>query len=320
MTVGELLIQTRIANGLTIKDAVEKTYIQEKFIIALERNDYATIPAETYIKGFLQIYGGYLGIDTVELREMYQATKDTTDIISEEEYEFLIKNRVAVPKTEAGRVPTSNNVGADRPPQDVVNTEDPSKPVAIQTATRKTTNSNNTVGGTGADKVKSNSSDYKKNIGANATLNNQEMSFKEKIAMERSKKSTFSRQKVWIVLLICSLAIAGWLLWGGSSNDGAVKLPTTPTNGAVPITTNGVELSGKVIESCWVNIEADGKKVFEGTLNAGENFSWQAKERLSVHIGNIRAFSGLQLNKKPFAFEGVPGNVVKRELTVKDIK
>ena len=38
VTVGELLRQTRESKGLTISNAVEKTYIQEKFIIALECN------------------------------------------------------------------------------------------------------------------------------------------------------------------------------------------------------------------------------------------------------------------------------------------
>lgn len=39
-------------------------------------------------------------------------------------------------------------------------------------------------------------------------------------------------------------------------------------------------------EECWVRVTADGKKIYEGTLNKGDKQEWIAKENLTIRAGN----------------------------------
>lgn len=75
LTVGEILRKRREERGLSVKEVVDDTYIQAKFIIALECNDYSVFPAEVYAKGFLRNYSELLGLDAQEMLELFNRTK-----------------------------------------------------------------------------------------------------------------------------------------------------------------------------------------------------------------------------------------------------
>lgn len=86
LTVGEILRQKREEKGLSIKTVVDHTYIQAKFVIALECNDYTVFPAEAYTRGFLRNYAEMLGLDTSEMLELFKRTKDTVTPNYDHEY------------------------------------------------------------------------------------------------------------------------------------------------------------------------------------------------------------------------------------------
>lgn len=86
LTVGEILRQTREEQGLSIKTVVDHTYIQAKFIIALECNDYTVFPAEAYTRGFLRNYAEMLGLNPAELLELFKRTKDT--VVPDYDHEY----------------------------------------------------------------------------------------------------------------------------------------------------------------------------------------------------------------------------------------
>ena len=62
-TMGEVLRDARYRLGLSIEQAEEDTKVRKKYLVALEDDDYANLPAAIYAQGFLQIYAEYLGID-----------------------------------------------------------------------------------------------------------------------------------------------------------------------------------------------------------------------------------------------------------------
>lgn len=72
-TVGQRLRQVREEKGLSIKDIEGETSIRALYIKAIEDDDYATVPGEVYLKGFLRNYAGHLGLDPQEILEMYRA-------------------------------------------------------------------------------------------------------------------------------------------------------------------------------------------------------------------------------------------------------
>lgn len=62
-TVGEILKSARIKKKLTTSQVAQKTKIQEKFIIALEKNDYSKLPESAFVKGFIRNYSQALNKD-----------------------------------------------------------------------------------------------------------------------------------------------------------------------------------------------------------------------------------------------------------------
>ncbi|MBI5956346.1 MAG: PASTA domain-containing protein [Chloroflexi bacterium] len=70
--LGEILRQARQERGLSLAQAEEATRIRRKFLVALEEEDYATLPGSVYVKGFLRNYATYLGLDGEEVLRIYR--------------------------------------------------------------------------------------------------------------------------------------------------------------------------------------------------------------------------------------------------------
>ena len=62
-TTGQKLSQARLAKNLSIEQVAHETRLRPDKILALEHDDYARFASNAYVKGFLQIYGRYLGVD-----------------------------------------------------------------------------------------------------------------------------------------------------------------------------------------------------------------------------------------------------------------
>ena len=62
-TTGQKLSKARTAKGLSVEEVAHATKLRPDKILALEHDDYSRFPNNAYVKGFLQIYGRYLGVD-----------------------------------------------------------------------------------------------------------------------------------------------------------------------------------------------------------------------------------------------------------------
>ncbi|WP_455652920.1 DUF4115 domain-containing protein, partial [Phascolarctobacterium sp.] len=63
-------------------------------------------------------------------------------------------------------------------------------------------------------------------------------------------------------------------------------------------------------DRCWVEVVADGEKVFEGTLISNQDKNFSANKKIVVKYGNIKAMQ-IAVNGKPVPTEKVDGVVVK---------
>ncbi len=72
---GEKLRATRENRGYSIEQIARDTHISKKYLIALEEEDFSIFPGETYLKGFLQNYSEYLGLDTEIMIDIYKNLK-----------------------------------------------------------------------------------------------------------------------------------------------------------------------------------------------------------------------------------------------------
>jgi len=61
--IGNSLREARMRRGVDFAQAELGTKIRGKYLRALEDEQFETLPAQTYVKGFLRTYAEYLGLD-----------------------------------------------------------------------------------------------------------------------------------------------------------------------------------------------------------------------------------------------------------------
>jgi len=77
-TVGSMLQEARIAKGLSPIDVERAIKIREKYIIAIEANDFGRLPSPSYAKGFVRNYAEYLGLPTDAIMAFFR--RQMTDV------------------------------------------------------------------------------------------------------------------------------------------------------------------------------------------------------------------------------------------------
>jgi len=70
--LGVTLAEARKTRKISLKKVAQDTKISQKYLQALEDENYAIFPAEVYLKGFLRTYGRYLHLDTDQLVRAYE--------------------------------------------------------------------------------------------------------------------------------------------------------------------------------------------------------------------------------------------------------
>ncbi len=81
-SIGEILRQAREARGISLAEAEEATKVRQKFLEALEQDDFQRLPGEVYRRGFLKSYAIYLGLDPEPLLARYRAQRTPASFIS----------------------------------------------------------------------------------------------------------------------------------------------------------------------------------------------------------------------------------------------
>ena len=70
--IGATLRDARRRYGLEVREVEERTKIRARYIRALENEDWETLPAPAYIRGFLRTYGQLLGLDGEMLADEFR--------------------------------------------------------------------------------------------------------------------------------------------------------------------------------------------------------------------------------------------------------
>lgn len=68
---GTMLCQAREGRRITIEGAAKKLHLSVKQIVALEQDDYKTLPGPTYVRGYLRSYAQLLGLPADKVIETY---------------------------------------------------------------------------------------------------------------------------------------------------------------------------------------------------------------------------------------------------------
>src|SRR5690606_26206891 len=75
-TLGALLRERREAMGVTLAEVEVATRIRQKYLSALESEEWHLLPGEVVGRGFLRNYADYLGLDPQEIMERRRAMTD----------------------------------------------------------------------------------------------------------------------------------------------------------------------------------------------------------------------------------------------------
>jgi cytoskeleton protein RodZ len=76
--IGQLLKDKRESLKISLEEVSVATKISVKVLQALEEGDLTRLPAKPFIRGFIQSYAKYLGLDVVDILARFQAAMGTT--------------------------------------------------------------------------------------------------------------------------------------------------------------------------------------------------------------------------------------------------
>ena len=75
-TPGEVLRAARLRRRISLAEAEQATRIRQRYLEALEDDDYAALPAGVYSWGFLRNYAIYLGVPPEDVMPHYRGRRD----------------------------------------------------------------------------------------------------------------------------------------------------------------------------------------------------------------------------------------------------
>ncbi len=73
--IGDTLREARIRQGKSLKDVEDILKIRGRYLLALEQDDFESMPGSTFVKAFLRTYADYLGLDSDVLVSEYVAQR-----------------------------------------------------------------------------------------------------------------------------------------------------------------------------------------------------------------------------------------------------
>lgn len=86
--IGETLRAARLAKGVSLEEAAAATRIRRSALQALESDDFDSLPASVYTRGFLVNYARYLGLIAEDIAEEFdRQDRDSTETSVEESQE-----------------------------------------------------------------------------------------------------------------------------------------------------------------------------------------------------------------------------------------
>lgn len=94
----------------------------------------------------------------------------------------------------------------------------------------------------------------------------------------------------------------------------AAQEKTEQPKEAQPVKVDGVELVAKFTDKCWTQVIADGKTVYEGTMEPGKTETWKGKEKVVITAGNAGAVE-IKVNGQDMGKAGNAGQVVEKTFT-----
>ncbi|MCA9972686.1 MAG: helix-turn-helix domain-containing protein [Anaerolineales bacterium] len=270
--LGQILKEAREAKGLTLTQVQDQTRINQRFLDAMERGDYTTLPTPVHVRGFLRNYARFLNLDPAPLLERYERIKPGE-----------WPGQAPAPRAETPLPAAPLPVRDDQPFFDPVNYElNPTRQTNTESrirlliilallvclglvATRFVPLL--TGQGDGTDAL-------------TASINEvwQDITAQEPAATDLTAAAT-------------PLSLTPEPILSTSRNDlgqstGAAAPTPFPTRPPLPATLEVIDLTLTISERTWLEVTVDGDVRFSGWAKRGDVYEWTAEDEVTLLTGN----------------------------------
>lgn len=273
--VGDILKKNRIENGLSLEQVEEATSIRKIYLSAIESGEYDKIPGDVFTKGIIRTYGNYLNLDGPELVNIYKAACAGIEPEELQTAEIRTAPKVSVSPYLKPQKKSSNIY----------------KYFVISTVFLAVVigayflffSGNGDLAPVLPTKI------------ATETQSQQQenVSTSEKNKIESDAKKAKERAEE-------ALAAKKSITKESAKNDSVSNKEKN----------EGVNLYMFCNDRCWIEVVADGNKVFEGTLIGNQEQNFSATKQIVVKYGNIKAMK-IAVNGTVMPQETLDGVIVK---------
>ena len=291
--IGDTLREARERQNLSIKDIEKGTSIRALYIEAIEKGEFDKLPGNAYTKGFIRNYANFLKLDADACVRQYNEENNPEEVAAKEaakraEEAAEAEQQAAYEKREAAKSRSHSGLFGSSHRSESPKPERAAAP--RQEAPRVSV------------------SDFESRV-----------------------ESSHHRQTLFMgIIAVLVIAAGAYFLFGSDDETTASKQPQTKVTtqakkpapepaqqqaAAKPVEEKkqytDVQVSAKFTERCWVSVKADGKTIFEGTIDEGTSKDWKAEKELKITAGNAAAVT-LTYNGEDKGVLGGEGEVVEK--------
>ncbi len=310
--LGDTLREAREKQGLTYKDIEKGTSIRALYIEYIEKGEYDELPGDVYTKGFIRSYANFLKLDANALVQAFTAERHKGAAPAAQQKPAAPK---AAPEKPQAKKPAAPSVQPAAKPvekaEKAAKAEKAEKPAEQPAAPKQEAAPRKAPVQPKAADVKPQPKQQPKKAPAS------------KPAAPRFTAQDFNEPKrsngkliaiVAIVLVVLACAVYALSGSDDSAKKPAAQQQTQQVEAPAPKTYDGVEVTATFTADCWLEVKADGKTVYEGTLKKGDSQTWKGTDKVTVRVGDAGAVS-FSVNGKDLGTAGKTGQVANKTFT-----
>lgn len=313
--LGDTLREAREKKGLTYKDIEKGTSIRALYIEYIETGKYDELPGDVYTKGFIRSYANFLKLDANALVQAFTA----------ERHKGMAAPQPSAqkPKSQPEKKPSAP---APQPKAPQVKPQPASAPQPrVQESAKETPAPQPKAAPQNEMPApKQTAAQPKPRVQPKREAPKQQKPSGKAPAAPRFKAQPVAQQKrsngkLIAVVAVVLVVLAGAVYALSGSDDTAQKAPAAQqqqqqAEAPAPKTYDGVEVTATFTADCWLEVKADGKVVYEGTLKKGDSQTWKGTDKVTVRVGDAGAVS-FSVNGKDLGTAGKTGQVANKTFT-----
>lgn len=282
--LGDTLREAREKQGLTYKDIEKGTSIRALYIEYIEKGEYDELPGDVYTKGFIRSYANFLKLDANALVQAFTAERHKGVAPAAEQKPAAPKAAQEKPQAKKPEAPSAQPAA---PKQEAAPRKAPVQPKATA--------------------VKPQPKQQPKKAPAIKPA-------APRLTAQDFNEPKRSNGKLIAIVAVVLVVLAGAVYALSGSDDGAKKPAPQQVEAPAPKTYDGVEVTATFTADCWLEVKADGKTVYEGTLKKGDSQTWKGTDKVTVRVGDAGAVS-FSVNGKDLGTAGKTGQVANKTFT-----